>query len=354
MKRIITLFLILMLTVCMFPAQLYASANEINNEASLYPVQNKPAFVGDINFDYDISSLDSLIVLRAGVNLEPLSEMQSKVADVNNDGKINSADSLSVLRYSVGLKDNNYIGTNIILSPNSSSCRILKKVVCCGDSYTAGFIVDPDGVKHSTNEAYAWPQYMSDITGNNWCNCGASGSTVLTWQNASRGLPRAKTFGKAQAYVIGLGINDVAHVERSVPLGTINDIGTNAQTYYGGMSKIIRELNAISPKAKIFVNTCPRTGEVRGKAYADYNQAIRDIVAVYKDKYPVHCIDLENYIDMYNTPVLQKGNSESDYKSGHYTAIGYELFAENYEIILSNYINTHIKDFQDVPFIEYD
>lgn len=91
-----------------------------------------------------------------------------------------------------------------------------------------------------------------------------------------------------------------------MPLGTINDIGTDAQTYYGGMSKIIRELNAISPRAKIFVNTCPRTGEVRGKAYADYNQAIRDIVAQYKDKYPVHCIDLENYIDMYNTLVLQK------------------------------------------------
>lgn len=354
MKKIIHMLIALAVTASLFSSQLTASAEQLRDEASCYPVQNKPIFLGDIDNDYEITSADSLVILRAGVKLENLDSTEKKIADVNYDKKIDSSDSLAVLRYSVGLQDNNYIGTNIVVSAGQGSCRIFKKVVCCGDSYTSGYIVDPNGKIKNTNEDYAWPNYMSDITGNKWLNCGVSGSNVITWQTELRGLPKANSLGKSQAYVIGLGINDVANANRWLPLGTVDDIGTDAQTYYGGMSKIIRELNAISPKAKIFVNTCPRTGSVDGREYAAYNQAVRNIVEIYKDKYPVHCIDLEAHIDMYTTDVLDMNNPNSDYRKGHYTAIGYEMFAENYEIILSDYINSHIKEFQDVPFIEYD
>lgn len=231
-----------------------------------------------------------------------------------------------------------------ITETNSTSCKIFRKVVCCGDSYTAGFIVDSEGTTHKTNEDFAWPHYMSTLTGNDWLNCGCSGCNVLTWQEHSRGLPAAKKYGKAQAYVIGLGINDVG-VKNHVELGTIKDIGTDKKTYYGGMSAIIRQLNEISPKAKIFVNTCPKPDE----GYIPYNQAIRDIVDEYKDKYPVHCIDLAANAYMYETDVLKE-----DYWHGHYTAVGYEKFAEIYSVILSQYIDDHIKEFQDVAFIEYD
>ncbi len=229
-------------------------------------------------------------------------------------------------------------------STNRSTCNIFRKVVCCGDSYTAGFIADADGVAHKINEDYAWPHYMSVLTGSKWYNCGCSGCNVTTWQKHSRGLPTAQSLGKSQAYVIGLMINDVS-VKNHVELGTINDIGTDKETYYGGMSAIIRKLNDISPEAKIFVNTCPRFDE----GYDEYNQAVRDIVEKYKNKYPVHCIDLAEHADMYETETLKR-----DYWHGHYTAIGYEQFAEIYSVILSEYINEHIDEFQDVAFIEYD
>ena len=227
---------------------------------------------------------------------------------------------------------------------NISTCKIFKKVVCCGDSYTAGYIANPDGPPLKVNEEYAWPHYMSTATGNSWLNCGCSGCTVLTWQKHARGLPAAQKLGKAQAYVIGLMINDATSSNR-VELGSADDIGTDNQTYYGGMSKIIRELNAISPKAKIFVNTCPKSDDV----YIEYNQAVRNIVEIYKDQYPVHCIDLAEHADMYENKSLT-----DDYYLSHYTAIGYEQFAEIYSVILSSYINEHIEDFQDVAFIEYE
>lgn len=229
---------------------------------------------------------------------------------------------------------------------NRLTCNIFKRVCVCGDSYTSGHIHDANGVATATNEEFAWPHYMSLLTGNEWINCGQSGANVLTWQNSGRGLSKARSAGKVQAYVIGLMINDQSvGTDRYCELGTKADIGTDAQTYYGGMSKIIRELNAISPKAKIFVQTCPRSND----SYAPYNQAVHDIVEAYKNTYPVHCLDLLANIDMYSNQSLTQ-----DAWYGHYTAIGYEQFAEILSVIMSDYINEHISAFRDVAFIEYD
>lgn len=228
---------------------------------------------------------------------------------------------------------------------NSTTSRIFKKVVCVGDSYTSGHIQLNGGTMDATNEEFSWVRFMENITGNMWINCGCSGCNVLTWLTHERGLPKAKASGKAQAYVIGLMINDTSDSNRHVDLGTIADVGTDAQTYYGGMSKIIRELNAISPNAKIFVNTCPKNGT----RYEDYNNAVREIVEMYKDTYPVHCIDLSKVSDYYTNDSLV-----NDAVSGHYTAIGYEQFAEIYNYVLSDYINNNVSSFQDVYKIEYD
>lgn len=226
------------------------------------------------------------------------------------------------------------------VSLNSNTCSIFRKVVCCGDSMTAGYINIGNGV-YETNEDYAWPSFMARLTGNEYINCGASGATVLTWQTTSRGLPKAQTAGVAQAYLVGLGVNDTSNVE----LGTSADIGTDNQTYYGGMSKIIRELNAISPQAKIFLQTIPTNSETRQA----YNEAVRAIVEAYKDTYPVHLLDLEAYKSLYFVPTIT-----NDSIGGHYTAIAYQQFAENLRVIWSKYINSHISDFQDVYSLPCD
>jgi len=231
------------------------------------------------------------------------------------------------------------------LALNRTTCKIFKRVCCCGDSYTSGHM-SVNGLAAITKEDFAWPHYMATLTGNEWINCGVSGANVLTWQTKDRGLPKAKASGKVQAYVIGLMLNDTASgTDRYVPIGSASDIGTSAQTYYGGMSAIVRQLNAISPDAKIFIQTCPR-GESK---FAPYNKAVRDIVASYKSTYPVHCLDLAEYADLYETKTVR-----DDEIGGHFTAIGYEQFSEILAVIMSDYINTHISEFQNVAFIEYD
>ena len=226
-----------------------------------------------------------------------------------------------------------------------TTCKIFKRVACCGDSYTSGHMTDPEGNVHSVMEEYAWPHYMSKLTGNDWINCGQSGANAVSWQTSWRGLTKAKDIGKVQAYVIGLMINDCGGGENGIEIGSASDIGTEAKTYYGGMSKIIRELNAISPKAKIFVCTCPRTSG----NYPAYNQAVYDIVSAYKSTYPVHCLDLLAKSDIFGVPSLV-----NDEYYGHFTAAGHEQCAEMLSVIMSDYINEHVTEFRDVAFIEYD
>lgn len=227
-----------------------------------------------------------------------------------------------------------------VVSLNSNTCSIFRKVVCCGDSFTAGYIDIGNGVQE-TNEDYSWVSFMARLTGNEYINCGASGATVLTWQTSTRGLSKAQSAGVAQAYLVGLGINDTS----KVTLGTLADIGTDNQTYYGGMSKIVRELNTISPKAKIFLQTMPTNSETRQA----YNEAVRVIVETYKDTYPVYLLDLDAYKSLYFVSTITR-----DSIGGHYTAIAYQQFAENLRYIWSEYINNNISDFQDVYSLPCD
>lgn len=283
-------------------------------------------------------------------------------ADINGDGKTDDADTAKIKEVCMSISERIIKLETDIMSLqeriskteenvdikhqfNRTTAKIFKKVVCCGDSYTSGYIQLNGETAYQTNEEFSWPHYMQTATGNEWVNCGCSGCNVLTWQEHERGLPKAQSVGRAQAYVIGLMINDVSNSNRGVPLGSVEDIGTDAQTYYGGMSKIIRELNAINPTAKIFVNTCPKTGH----KYKQYNQAVRNIVDIYSETYPVHCIDLEAVKDYYEMSSLT-----DDAVMGHYTALGYEQFAEIYMYVLSDYINNHVADFQDVFKIPYD
>ncbi len=67
---------------------------------------------GDIDGDNNITSADSLSVLRFSVGLDELDPISRKLADVNGDGNVDSSDALDILRFSVGLPSTaDFIGT---------------------------------------------------------------------------------------------------------------------------------------------------------------------------------------------------------------------------------------------------
>lgn len=222
--------------------------------------------------------------------------------------------------------------------------RFLKRVVCIGDSYTEGWIPNATGeLEHKKD--YSWVANIARSTGNEWINLGIAGATSKSW--LANHISDLTTVGKAQAYVIGLGIND-CQGNSFVPLGTSNDIGTDADSYYGYMSKIVTSIIAVNSDAIIFMNTCP--SPMIKTEIVPYNQAVRDIVAYYKGIYNINCVDLaDTYYDMYNDT-----NHIKNYMAAHPTVVGHEQIAKMYEYALSDYINRNANDFNIAIDIDID
>lgn len=226
------------------------------------------------------------------------------------------------------------------------TCAIFEKVCCIGDSYTAGYIYNTNGAH--TNNAYSWVKHLETLTGREYVNCGISGATTASWLTHENGLAKAQLpENKAQAYIIGLQINDVAE---EMPVGTVSDIGTSAQTYYGYTSKIIDELFNINGSAHVFVLARPSNAG----ALVPYREAILNIVEWYQTtgngthQSQVHLIDLLDYVKMF-----QYAGCNDSAVNGHFTAVGYESVAEIMMYALSNYLNAHPLLFQDVNLIPF-
>ena len=226
------------------------------------------------------------------------------------------------------------------ITPGNNTFAIFNKVVCCGDSFTSGHIVNND-VASRSNHNFAWPKFISKITGNTFVNAGSSGATVISWQTSSEGMTVAKNAGVSQCYIIGLGLNDS---RLALDLGTSSDIGTGSSTYYGGYSKIIEELHSVSPNAIIFCLAMPYDTDTRHP----YNEAIKNICSAYLETYHTHFIDLRNYVSYYDQSTVAHESV-----GGHYTASGYEQLAEILNLALSDYINNNYTYFRNVNLIPY-
>ena len=228
------------------------------------------------------------------------------------------------------------------------TCAIFRKVCCIGDSYTRGYIMNTSGTPAGAPE-YSWPEHMANMTGREYVNLGISGATTGSWLSNEDGLTKMQIPANlAQAYIIGLQINDAAN---ELTVGTVSDIGTSAETYYGYTSKIVDEIFAINDDSHVFLLTQPKnyTG-----IHTPYREAILNIVDWYQDpdngthQTQVHLLDLLPYYQLF-----QNAGCHDSMANGHYTAVGYEYVAEIMMYAWSNYMNTHPLAFQDVNLIPF-
>lgn len=225
-----------------------------------------------------------------------------------------------------------------------TDCSMFRRVCCIGDSFTAGYTILENGLATETNEDKAWPYYMSQLTGCEYINCGKSGANAESWLYTQRGLPKAKAAGQVDAYIIGLGLNDASDSPgMHLDLGTADDIGTDRVSFYGCMSRIVREVHEISPDAYIFMQTMPdgENGAYDSQRYDPYNNAIREICAQYEKEYNTRLLDLEKYKDRYlnNNVLLENAVAE------HYYPEGYHEFAVLLYDIWNEYLVEYSNEF---------
>lgn len=210
-----------------------------------------------------------------------------------------------------------------------------------GDSLASGASNYSGGAKD--RKLYSWGKCIEREHGVDVSLFSFGGATTRTWLTSNYGYTALQSADVLDLYVIGLGVND-AYELGSEYLGTIADVhvgdeSLNADTYYGNYSKIIAAIKAKSPRAKIICLTNPKgTGEVS----STYNQAVRDIVALYTNTY---------LIDLINDSFYTSAEFNATWYSAHSTAVGYKLISENIYKNISELIRNNVSEFLDIQWI---
>lgn len=223
---------------------------------------------------------------------------------------------------------------------------IFHTVGVIGDSLASGESASNEGGSTTYHDIYpfSWGQCLARESGNTYYNFSKGGLTTKTWMtDAYYGYALASQEDKlCDAYIIGLGQNDAG---QQMTVGTSADINMsdpdqNADTFYGNYGKIIQKMQAIAPKAPIFV--CSRPTVPASNAY---ETAIRAMPTIFNN---VYLIDLYKYVNAFydNDSIIKRC-----LRSGHYNAVAYKLCSKYISQEISNIIVENLDDFKQVEFI---
>ena len=195
---------------------------------------------------------------------------------------------------------------------DSLSMSVFEEIGICGDSYSAGAIMNDDCV-WIAEPRITWGKQIGRMFNIYVTLFAKGGLSTRTWLTDSAGLSALLADTPKQMYLLNLGINDAS----SVPLGTIEDIHDdytlNPDTYYGNYGKIIDKIKEHAPSAKIVM--------------------IKVLAPTYSDAgYSWSSAAIEEIAQHYNIPFLETLDSEflaspwfvnnCSSNGGHPTAIG--------------------------------
>lgn len=206
------------------------------------------------------------------------------------------------------------IKDNVVANPYADM-SLFQKVGVIGDSYASGELVTYNDTVPTFTDHYeiSWGQILARKHGFKCINYSAGGKTTASWlADANHGLQKLLSDDPCELYILALGINDRDHFE----LGTTDDISTDgtgtAQSFYGCYSRIIYNIIAHAPKAKLILSTLAATDDKSEK----FNQAIIDLATAFKIAY------IKQSDDAYFTSAAYK-----NMQGGHLRAVGYSGMA---------------------------
>lgn len=211
---------------------------------------------------------------------------------------------------------------------NGSEISIFNKILCVGDSLTAGVCNYTEGGSPVANVAfpnYAYPKYLEKLTSVETTNAGLAGLTTAQWY-------AAKTDADLSGYdmaIIQLGVNDALY----------NNGWTQEEET--ALSNIITKLKSENTGIKIYIATIIPAFGYYGTKFDSVSDGIRTFVESANDP-DIMLVDLALY-----------GHTKEDiaYNNGHLTGFGYLTLAQDYKAYISHIIANNKKLFRFVQFI---
>lgn len=233
-------------------------------------------------------------------------------------------------------KESSWIDNNLIT--DGGYLKIFHKIGVIGDSLSSGEqeFVDSDGLHHYLDlYDYSWLSTICRATGSRCAHYSEGGLTTESWYNGRFHGYLENEPEKCTAYFIALCTNDF--LNKSYPIGTIEDCGTDNRTFFAFYSKIIELVKSVQPNAKLFLISA----YFRGKDEEIYSAAIKELADKYKNCYYIDLIGLGSDL----------GEDERFMGVTHFNTLGYVRVAKEIATITNKVILDNWKDFADVSYI---
>lgn len=213
------------------------------------------------------------------------------------------------------------------------SVSLFKRIGVIGDSFASGEVYSSGS--SVDNYEMSWLQIMARQNGFAGTNYSKGGLTSGTWLTDSKGLSLLQSSVSDDLYLITLGINDA----NKMILGTVSDIGTDAETFYGCYSKIIKKIKEKNNKSKIICFTLARYGG----NYDDFSNAIKTIA-----------VNLDvPAIDVSKNSFFSSNWFKNNQQSNHPTVSNYAAMANAYKDMIEICMSENAEYFKDYSSNNY-
>lgn len=197
--------------------------------------------------------------------------------------------------------------------------ELFENIAVIGDSYSSGELYpNSSGIDYYN---ISWIQLLARKHGLKATNYSRGGLQTRTWLTSEYGLSKMQQDTPKDLYFIYLGIND-ANVLADNEIGTLNDIVTNADTFYGNYAKIINNVMTKAPNAKIAIINMHNPSK---KVYQPINQIAQHF------NLPV--------LDLSKNTLTNSSLYTNDMREGHPQALGYATLAGAIEQLLTKSFN---------------
>lgn len=209
------------------------------------------------------------------------------------------------------------------------------KMLCIGDSLMTGSTNHPTGItpnqsnatREVQNSMYSIPTFLTKMYGIQTTAWGISGATTRSWYNGRS----SDDWSGYDAALIRLGNNDYTY-------------GTSDNVDYDGaadlseqyMRLIIAKLKADNPGIRIFLSTLS-VSNVTGRL-AEWRNPMMDRFRQIAAE--------DNSVFLVDTAIYANYRATGGYYSGHPTALGYQLMAQDYGSIISYIMHNNPDSFK--------
>lgn len=233
-----------------------------------------------------------------------------------------------------------------------SNTAIFRTMAFVGDSLSSGEfeLVDADGThRYYDMFEYSWGQFLARKNGLKGYNFSKGGMTAKRYIETFADKFDLWNKEKAcQAYVIALGVNDLG---QNMEIGGAEDITATEfegeRPFISYYAEIVRRYKEISPDAKFFFVTIPRTEtESMNEKRAKVADALYALAEHFDNAY---------VIDLFrDAPLFDAEFRKGHFLWGHMNPMGYIYIANLVDSYIDYIVRTHPDEFKTVGFIGTD